>query len=252
MIDQVAFSKFKYLSLSDHPVLEDLWYGKVDHQNVFCNLKHLVVQRCGFLSHVLFPSNSVQVLHGLEKLEVKECDSLKAIFDVKGMKSNELILCKQNSQLKTLTLCCLPSLKHIWNEDPHETINFGNLCSMDVSSCQSLSYIFSLSLCQDLGNLEMLKIDSCGVEDIVAMKEESMEICFHFPRLNTLLLRCLTKLKHFYQGKHTLECSSLKTLNVYRCETLRIFSFNNLDENSQQALFSMEKVNTILLYLSLL
>ncbi|KAI5397454.1 uncharacterized protein LOC127092588 [Lathyrus oleraceus] len=213
--DKVAFSKFKYLSLSDHPVLKDLWYGQVDHQNVFCNLKHLVVQRCDFLSHVLFPSNIVQVLHGLEKLEVKECDSLKAIFDVKGMKSNELILCKQNSQLKTLTLSCLPNLEHIWNEDPHETINFGNLCSMDVSSCQSLSYIFSLSLCQDLGNLEMLKIDSCGVKDIVAMKEGSMEISFNFPQLNTLALHCLPNLKSFYQGKHTLECSSLKTWKTW-------------------------------------
>ncbi|XP_058724247.1 uncharacterized protein LOC131595793 [Vicia villosa] len=254
--DKVAFSKFKYLALSDHPELKDLWYGQVDHQNVFGNLKHLVVQRCDFLSHVLFPSNVVHVLHGLEKLEVNDCDSLEVIFDVKGMKSNELILIKQYSQLKTLTLSCLPNLKHIWNEDPHEIMNFGNLCSVVISSCQRLLYIFSLLLCQDLGNLEMLKIRSCGVEDIVAMKEGSMEISFNFPQLNTLALHCLSNLKSFYQGKHTLECPSLKTLNVYRCETLRMFSFNNLDlqqpdENSQQAIFSMEKLSTNLEDLSI-
>ncbi|CAI8601838.1 unnamed protein product [Vicia faba] len=251
--EKVAFSKFKYLALSNHPVLKDLWYGQVDHQNVFCNLKHLVVQRCDFLSHVLFPSNVVQVLHKLEELEVNNCDSLEAIFDVKGMKSNESILIKQSSQLKTLTLSCLSNLEHIWNEDPHEIMNFGNLCSVDVSSCQGLLYIFSLSMCQDLGNLEMLEIDSCGVEDIVAMRDGPMEISLNFPLLNTLVLCGLTKLKSFYQGKHTLECPSLKILNVSRCETLRMFSFNNLDlqqpeylvdESSQQALFSIEKLST--------
>ncbi|GAU50691.1 hypothetical protein TSUD_410470, partial [Trifolium subterraneum] len=80
--DKVAFRKFKYLALSDYPELKDLWYGQLD-QNVFCNLKHLVVQRCDFLSHVLFPSNVMQVLHGLEELEVRNCDSLEAVFDVK-------------------------------------------------------------------------------------------------------------------------------------------------------------------------
>ncbi|XP_058753480.1 uncharacterized protein LOC131626661 isoform X2 [Vicia villosa] len=254
--DKVAFSKFKYLALSDHPVLKDLWYGQVDHQTIFCNMKHLVVQRCDFLLDVLFPSNVVQVLYCLEKLEVKDCYSLEAIFDVKGMKSNESTLIKQSCQLKTLTLSCLPNLKHIWKEDPHEIMNFGNICSVDVSSCQSLLYIFSLPLCQDLGNLEMLKIDSCGVEDIVAMKEGSMEITFNFPQLNALVLIRLKNLKSFYQGKHTLECPSLKNLNVYLCETLRMFSFNNLDlqqpdENSQQALFSMEKLSTNLECLSI-
>ncbi|KAL5067586.1 hypothetical protein RYX36_018473 [Vicia faba] len=258
--EKVAFSKFKYLALSNHPVLKDLWYGQVDHQNVFCNVKHLVVQRCDFLSHVLFPSNVVQVLHKLEELEVNNCDSLEAIFDVKGMKSNESILIKQSSQLKTLNLSCLSNLEHIWNEDPHEIMNFGNLCSVDVSSCQGLLYIFSLSMCQDLGNLEMLEIDSCGVEDIVAIRDRPMEISLNFPLLNTLVLCGLTKLKSFYQGKHTLECPSLKILNVSRCETLRMFSFNNLDlqqpeylvdESSQQALFSIEKVNSVIPYLPL-
>ncbi|MCI47708.1 NBS-LRR type disease resistance protein, partial [Trifolium medium] len=49
----------------------------------------------------------------------------------------------------------------------------------------------------------MLEIISCGVEQIVAMKEGSM---------------------------HSLDCPSLKDLNVYRCD-----AFNHLD------MFSIEK-----------
>jgi hypothetical protein len=100
--------------------------------------------------------------------------------------------------------------------------------------CQSLSYIFPLSLCEDLENLEMLEIMLCGVEQIVAMEEGSMEHSFSFPQLNKLILSHLANLTSFYRGKHSLDCPSLKELNVYGC------AFNHLD------LFSIEKVNFIL------
>ncbi|GAU50630.1 hypothetical protein TSUD_131650, partial [Trifolium subterraneum] len=250
--DKVAFRKFNCLALSDYPELKDLWYGRLNH-NVFCNLKSLVVQKCDFLSHVLLPSNVMQALHGLEELKVTDCDSLEAVFDVKAMKSRELFI-KQSTQLKRLTLSSLPKLKHIWNEDPHEIISFGNLCKVEVSMCQSLLYIFPLSLSQDLGYLEILDIQSCGVDEIVEMEEGSVEISFNFPQLNTLVLYLLTNLETFYRGKHALECPSLKIFNVYRCEALRMFSFNHLDFQQpngvggnptipQQALFSIEKLS---------
>ena len=254
MIDQVAFGKFKYLALGDYPELKDLWYRQLDH-NVFCNLKHLVVQRCDFLSNVLFPSNVMQVLHTLKELEVKDCDSLETVFDIKGIKSKEILI-KQSSQLKRLSLSTLPNLKHIWNDDPYEIISFEKLCKVDVSMCQSLLCIFPYSLCLDLRHLEMLKIMSCGVKAIVAMEEAgSMKINFNFPQLKVMMLYQLTNLKSFYHGKHTLDCPSLKILNVYRCEALRMFSSNNsdlqqtysVDENQdmifQQPLFCIEKVN---------
>jgi hypothetical protein len=161
------------------------------------------------------------------------------VFDVKGMKSAEEILIKQSTQLKKLTLSDLPNLKHIWNEDPHDIINFGNLSTVNVSMCQSLSYIFPFSLCEDLVHLEMLHIKSCGVEQIVAMEEGSIEHSFYFSQLNKLELGRLTNLTSFYHGKHSLDCPSLKVLDVYGC------SFNHLD------LFSIEKVNFTLTCFSL-
>ncbi|KEH41139.1 Rpp4C4, putative [Medicago truncatula] len=126
IMEPVAFRELKYLALSDYLELKDLWYGKLDHK--FCNLKHLVVERCDYVSHVLLPSNVLQALHGVEELE-----------------------------------------------DPYEIINFENLRKVNVSMCQSLSYIFPYSLCQDLQLLQMLEIDSCGFEGIIAMEERSME-----------------------------------------------------------------------------
>jgi hypothetical protein len=82
-----------------------------------------------------------------------------------------------------------------------------------------------------------------------------MTSSFNFSKLKKLALRRLKHLTSFYRGKHALECPSLKVLNSYCCEALKMFSFNNLDfqqpnpvdENHdmlfQQPLFSIEKVN---------
>ncbi|XP_072067623.1 uncharacterized protein [Arachis hypogaea] len=85
--DKVSFCRFRHLTLSDYPELRDFWYDK-EYHNLFGNLKSLVVQKCEFLSDVLFTSNTLQVLHELEELEVRNCDSLVTLFDVKGMKSS--------------------------------------------------------------------------------------------------------------------------------------------------------------------
>ncbi|WJX17428.1 hypothetical protein P8452_07348 [Trifolium repens] len=77
----------------------------------------------------------------------------------------------------------------------------------------------------------MLEIMFSGVKQIVAMEEGSMEHSFHFPQLNTFKLVCLTKLASFYGGKYSLDCPSLKVLDVSYC------AFNHLDW------FSIEKLS---------
>ncbi|XP_028789177.1 uncharacterized protein LOC114745192 [Neltuma alba] len=82
--DKVAFSSFNLLEFSVYPELKELWYGQ-DGPNIFCNLKHLVVRKCTFLSNVIFSSNLLRLLYTLEELEVSECDSLEVVFDVKAL-----------------------------------------------------------------------------------------------------------------------------------------------------------------------
>ncbi|KAF7839047.1 putative P-loop containing nucleoside triphosphate hydrolase, leucine-rich repeat domain, L [Senna tora] len=112
-------------------------------------------------------------------------------------------------------------------------------------------------ICQDLGQLKRLYIKACGVEEIVAIEEGPEELRFHFAHLTFLSLISLTKLKCFYLEKHTLECPSLKTLNVYLCEALQMFSFGHLDSQYtvwvgeadlpiHQALFYVEKETPVM------
>ncbi|XP_028775902.1 uncharacterized protein LOC114732734 [Neltuma alba] len=249
--EEVAFHSLEHLELPQYLESGDVWYSNVKLE-MFGNLKILVVHKCDFLSKVLFPVNLLQVLSNLEKLEVSECGSLEAIFDVKAL-DKKAMESKEVSRLKNLTLLGLPSLKHIWNREAGDIINFENLQIVKVEKCQHLKSLFSVSLCQDLRQLEVLHIDSCGVEEIVSTEEQLEEPKFDFPQLKVLKLFNLTQLTNFYPKKYILECPSLKSLNVRGCKEMRIFAFDHLnsqplwkdDINLQikQALFHIRKVS---------
>ena len=106
-----------------------------------------------------------------------------------------------------------------------------------------------------LMQLEDLRIDNCGVEEIV-LREEIAEAAarFVFPKVTLLVLRKLPKLKWFYRGVHTSEWPLLKKLNVYGCDQIEIFTskklnFQEIVEQSQleisiqQPLFLVEEVS---------
>ncbi|XP_028780995.1 uncharacterized protein LOC114737246 [Neltuma alba] len=219
-LEEVAFRSFNHLELSQYPELKELWYGQPEPK-IFCNLKHLVVRKCSFLSKMIFSSNLLQLLNTLEELEVSECDFLEAIFDVKAledkaMESREIVI---------------------------------------VDKCNNLKYVFSPSLCQNLRQLEELHIDSCGVEEIISTEEGLEEIkceklqIFAFDHSNSQQLRdggiglqikqalfCIEKLEHIWNdddsASHPL-VQNLEYLRVEECSKIIRFatpsaSFKNL------------------------
>lgn len=248
----MAFGSFKHLKLSEYPELKELWYGQPQH-NIFRSLKSLVVHKCDFLSDVLFQPNLLEVLTSMEELEIRDCASLEVVFDLKGKFGAE-ILVKNCTQLKKLTLSDLPKLKHVWNEDPHNTLRFQNLCEVFVQECKSLTSIFPLSIARDVVQLKTLKVYSCGIEEIVAKEGGTEEIVkFVFPHLMSLDLKFLPKLKVFFSGTHSLQCESLKSINVFSCQKLKLFQTqpmrnqeragnDKLNISMRQSLFSIEEV----------
>jgi hypothetical protein len=104
-----------------------------------------VVHKCDFLSEALFQPNLLELLRNLEELDVKDCNSLQAVFDFKGELLNKIVLVKISTQLKKLKISNLPNLKHVWKENPHNTMRFQNLCEVYVEKCESLIHISALS-----------------------------------------------------------------------------------------------------------
>jgi len=80
----------------------------------------LIVNECKISSDAVLPFTLLPLLPKLETLEVRNCDSVKTIFDVE---------CAQGTStfpLKKLVLWKLPNLETVWNEDTHETVTEPN------------------------------------------------------------------------------------------------------------------------------
>jgi len=219
---QVAFRSFKHLKLSEYPELKEFWYGRREHK-VFRSLRYLVVHKCDFLSDVLFQPNLLEVLMNLEELDVEDCNSLEAIFDLKDEFAKEIAV-QNSTQLKKLKLSNLPKLKHVWKEDPDYTMRFQNLSDVSAVGCKSLISLFPLSLAKDMMQLQSLRVSKCGIQEIVAEEEGTNEIVkFVYPHLTSITLDYLPKLKAFFVGVHSLQCKSLKTIKLFACPNIELF-----------------------------
>ncbi|CAJ1949990.1 unnamed protein product [Sphenostylis stenocarpa] len=151
---------------------------------------------------IVFPG-----LKNLEELEVS-CSNVEVIFDIMNADMKGYTL-----PLKKLTLCKLPMLTHVWNEDHEGFLSFQNLREVHVSHCSNLETLFVMELAKRVEKLEKLEIRHCEkflkvVEEDRATTEAAEE--FSFPRLTSLDLRMLPQLTCFYPGKAIFMLESLK------------------------------------------
>ncbi|XP_050252183.1 probable disease resistance protein At4g27220 isoform X5 [Quercus robur] len=247
---KVAFSNLEDICISDKDNLKMLWHNYQLVPDSFCKLKNLGVARCKNLMNI-FPPNMLRRLQNLENLEIRDCNSVEEVLDIRGENVDEICDTVSN-KLKVLTLFNLPKLKHVWSLNVQAILTFQNLHNIKVSNCKSLKSLFPVSVAKSLEQLRYLEIHDCGLEEIVAMKE-GLEIVtkFVFPQLFHLNLDSLPELKCFYPGKHTSEWPSLKYLYISKCDKVKTFASNELsfsDTNElghhvqvQQPLFLFEK-----------
>ena len=239
------------IRIIDMDNLKMLWHNHQLVPDSFCKLKRIVVGNCKNLI-AIFPPNVLRRLQNLEELEIWNCNSVEEVFEIRGVNVDEI--CDiASTQLRGLWLYNLPKLKHVWSLDLQAILTFQNLRTVGVFNCKILNSLFPISVAKSLEQLESLRIEDCGLEEIVAL-EEGVEttIKFVFPRITSLYLGSLPKLKYFYPGKHTLEWPSLKKLTIKNCDKVKIIGSNELsfqerDElghhvQIQQPLFPIEKV----------
>lgn len=90
-------------------------------------------------------------------------------------------------------------MKQIWSRDPHGILRFSNLQVVQIRECENLDYLFPFSIAKDLPQLEDLKVDKCGIKEVVVKKDGAMEATVTF-ELNHLTILCfwdLHKLRVF-------------------------------------------------------
>jgi len=155
------------------------------------------VENCQFLSGVLLALNLLPFLTNLETLQVQNCNSVKAIFDVKCTTQDTLI----TFPLKKLVLWKLPNLDNVWNEDPHAILSMHHLQQVHVEECEGLTSVFPASVVKDIAELEKLVVNNCeGLMTIVVEDNTDPNLELTFPCLcvRSFELRGLPKFKYFY------------------------------------------------------
>ncbi|XP_048136682.1 uncharacterized protein LOC115734370 [Rhodamnia argentea] len=186
--EKVHFPSLEELKLSSMCEVKRIWPDQL-HGQSFRKLESLTIRLCENLLHV-FPSNSLDRLHKLNKIEVVECPSLEALFEPISLglekRRKPLVL----SALKKLKLLNLSRLIDILKIDYKVTLAFPSPTEVNVSHCQSLPYLFSSATARTLDKLAVLDVSCCNnLRGIIAMEEGKGNI------IESLKFRHLSKLK---------------------------------------------------------
>ncbi|GMY21278.1 probable disease resistance protein At4g27220, partial [Fagus crenata] len=231
----VGFPKLEEILINDMDNLMMIWHNQLVPQS-FCKLKKLNVHHCGNLKKV-FPDNMLRMIRNLEELNIWNCASVEEVFEIRGVNVEETIDTVA-STLRDMMLCNLPNLKHVWSSDPQaNNLTFQNLHEVNITNCISLKSVFPIFVAKGLSQLEKLSIKHCGVEEFVAMEEESKtSVEFVLPQITCLKLEDLPELKCFCPRKHSSKWPSLKRLEICQCSKLEIISSGDLSSHDTNGL----------------
>jgi len=182
----------------------------------------------------------------ITEMDIKNCESLENFLAQKPKIGKEEML----GQLTIFSVSTLQSFQleyssslHIICERLHElfvskcphlttlgvhstsTVSFSCLKKLGIYKCPNLKYLFTSSAAKKLMNLEQICVIECeSVTEIVAKEEDAASEPIKFERLHYICLTSLTSLECFYSGSDTLQLSSLKTVEIWSCPNMKIFS----------------------------
>ena len=224
---QVAFPHLKHLHIHGVDNVKKIWDDQLP-QDSFSKLKVVGVESCGGLLNI-FPSCVLKRSQSLHTLIVKDCISLKEVFDVEGMDVNVKEEGVTIIPLSALVLDSLPKVEKIWNKDSHGILSFQYLKLIMIHKCESVKNLFPASLVRDLQQLDKLHVCCSGIEEIIAKDINGVLLettpSFVFPKLTSLELYELPELRSLYPGAHTSQWPLLENLIVAKCHKLNVFAF---------------------------
>ena len=104
---------------------------------------------------VAIPSFMIQGLHNVEELHVRDCSSVKEVFQLEGLEEEHRV--KSLRRLRILELWRLPRLTHLWKANNKPSPYLQSLESLEVWHCDSLINLVPSSVAsfQNLATLDV-------------------------------------------------------------------------------------------------
>ncbi|XP_048134460.1 uncharacterized protein LOC115733773 [Rhodamnia argentea] len=136
----------------------------------------------------------------------------------------------QFPQLEEIVLSHMDKLSKIWTWGPQGTFTLKYLQKVKAQNCKNLEILFPHWVATSLTQLEELRVESCGLEEIVRSASgddspHSIAAQFLFPVLTSPVLHDMPQLKSFRPNLLTLNWPFLKELRVTHCEKMNMLSF---------------------------
>ncbi|KAK3419942.1 hypothetical protein EUGRSUZ_G00714 [Eucalyptus grandis] len=186
--------------MKELPNMEEIWSNESPPE--LSNLRSLQVMLCKSLSKVINFGSLVK-LHKLHYLCIRDCNSVQEIFDLDRPNANGDVK-TLSSELTTLELYNLGSLRCIWNKNHCGRVSFLHLERLEAHVCPNLKFMFFPSMVKSLGQLRDLSVKHCNKMEAIIMEELGLETSktMVFPMLTNLNLQHLESLMCFSRGKH--------------------------------------------------
>ncbi|XP_017980144.1 PREDICTED: probable disease resistance protein At4g27220 [Theobroma cacao] len=177
-----SISNLRSLELQSLPALESIW-KEPTHLVSLQNLKDVKVDGCDKLKSIFSPCLAQSLLH-LEQLKISACKKLEQVF----------AFAQDMAELEDRSLLCWPKLK-----------------SLVIASCESLRYVFPITLAQGLPHLESVQIIDCPqLMHVFNMAKEEYGHDILLPRLQSLRLEYLLNFRNFCPRNYFVMLPSLK------------------------------------------
>ncbi|XP_075656718.1 disease resistance protein At4g27190-like [Castanea sativa] len=223
---KVAFPNLEELEIKGMDSMEMIWSNQLI-SDCFGKLETMTVSGCTNLTNIV-PPNMLRTLRNLKELYIFDCDSVEEIFEIQGTNNVEESRDIAAAELISSKLRDLEKVKHVWSMDPQKIITFAKLRTIEIDGCSCLKSVFPTSVAKALSQLEALEIKDCAMMEEIVAKEEGIETTtlFVFPKLTTLRLYNLPELKSLYPKSHISKWPSLESLNIHKCNKLKIFDSN--------------------------
>ncbi|KAL4637752.1 hypothetical protein ACB092_03G098800 [Castanea dentata] len=252
-VEEVAFPNLEELKIKGMDSMKMIWSNQLI-SDCFGKLETMTISGCPNLTNIV-PPNMLRTLRNLKKLKIYDCNSLEEVFEIQGTNNVEESRDIAAAELISLRLRNLEKVKHVWSMDPQGIITFAKLRTIEISGCSCLKSVFPTSVAKALSQLEALEIKDCAMMEEIVAKEEGTETTtlFVFLKLTTLRLYNLPELKSLYPERNISEWPSLETLDIQKCNILKMFGSNesSMQETNglghyanliERPLFSVEEV----------
>ncbi|KAK8579129.1 hypothetical protein V6N12_069459 [Hibiscus sabdariffa] len=163
-------------------------------------------------------------LQSLKSVTIGSCSKLPSLFSS--------VLAQGLLQLETLEIHDCPILKYVIEETADTgsyPLRLPKLTTLKISSCDSLEYVFPITMVPDLPRLKEINITNCTrLKRIFILGKEIDGKDIFLPQLRSLVLKNLRSLSTFSPPNCVIMQSPLEMLEVAECPLLELFTFQNM------------------------